>query len=112
MLEHRLGAARHPRDASAERGGGRHLEELRASLQRVLGAEDLPFTDATAVRGTVGNSRHADTYRAGRVFLTGDAAHIFNAEGTALYVGLQDAIARLVASRSGSRALARLIESA
>jgi 2-polyprenyl-6-methoxyphenol hydroxylase-like FAD-dependent oxidoreductase len=65
-------------------------DELRASLRRVLGAE-LPFTDAAAARSTVGNSRQADAYGAGRVFLAGDAAHIFNAGGSALNVGLQDA---------------------
>jgi 2-polyprenyl-6-methoxyphenol hydroxylase-like FAD-dependent oxidoreductase len=67
------------------------VDELRASLHRVLGA-DLPFTDATAIRSTVGNSRQADAYRLGRVFLAGDAAHIFNAGGSALNIGMQDAI--------------------
>jgi 2-polyprenyl-6-methoxyphenol hydroxylase-like FAD-dependent oxidoreductase len=67
------------------------VEELRASLTRVLG-EDLPFTDATAIRSTVGSSRQADAYRRGRVFLAGDAAHIFNAGGSALNVGIQDAL--------------------
>jgi 2-polyprenyl-6-methoxyphenol hydroxylase-like FAD-dependent oxidoreductase len=67
------------------------VEELRASVRRVLGTE-LPFDDATAVRSTVGNSRQADTYRSGRVLLAGDAAHIFNAGGSALNVGLNDAI--------------------
>jgi 2-polyprenyl-6-methoxyphenol hydroxylase-like FAD-dependent oxidoreductase len=67
------------------------VEELRTTLRRVLGG-DLPFTDASAIRSTVGNSRLADTYRVGRVFLAGDAAHIFNAGGSALNIGLQDAI--------------------
>jgi 2-polyprenyl-6-methoxyphenol hydroxylase-like FAD-dependent oxidoreductase len=67
------------------------IDELRASLHRVLGG-DLPFTDATAIRSTVSNSRHADAYRLGRVFLAGDAAHIFNAGGSALNIGLQDAL--------------------
>lgn len=67
------------------------IEELRESLRRVLGAE-LPFTDATAIRSTVGNSRQADAYQVGRVFIAGDAAHIFNAGGSALNVGLQDAL--------------------
>jgi 2-polyprenyl-6-methoxyphenol hydroxylase-like FAD-dependent oxidoreductase len=67
------------------------IDELRASLHRVLGAE-LPMTEATAIRSTVGNSRHADAYRRGRVFLAGDSAHIFNAGGSALNVGLQDAL--------------------
>lgn len=83
------------------------IDELRASLRRVLGAE-LPFTDATAIRSTVGNSRQADAYRLGRVFLAGDAAHIFNAGGSALNVGIQDALdlaGRLIAVfRNGASA--------
>ena len=82
-------SAHEPR-GEAEASDSLSADELRASLRRVLGA-DLPFTDATAVRSTVGNSRQADAYRAGRVFLAGDAAHIFNAGGSALNVGLQDA---------------------
>ncbi len=66
------------------------VDELRDSLRRVLGAE-LPMTDASDIRSTVGNSRQADAYRRGRVFLAGDAAHIFNAGGSALNVGIQDA---------------------
>jgi 2-polyprenyl-6-methoxyphenol hydroxylase-like FAD-dependent oxidoreductase len=67
------------------------VDELRASLHRVLGAE-LPFSDAVAIRSTVGTSRQAENYRRGRVFLVGDAAHIFNAGGSSLNVGLQDAL--------------------
>lgn len=67
------------------------IAELRASLHRVLGGE-LPFTEATAIRSTVGSSRQADAYRSGRVFLAGDAAHIFNAGGSSLNVGLLDAL--------------------
>jgi 2-polyprenyl-6-methoxyphenol hydroxylase-like FAD-dependent oxidoreductase len=78
-----------PRDG-AEASETLTADELRASLRRVLGAE-LPFTAASALRSTVGNSRHADAYRVGRVFLAGDAAHIFNAGGSALNVGIQDA---------------------
>ena len=66
------------------------VDELRASLLRVLGVE-LPFTEATAMRSTVANSRQADAYQVGRVFLAGDAAHIFNAGGSSLNVGLLDA---------------------
>ena len=67
------------------------VDELRASLRRVLDA-DLPFTEATDLRSTVGNSRQADAYRVGSVFLAGDAAHVYNAGGTALNIGLQDAL--------------------
>lgn len=72
-----------PRDAAS-------VEDLRGSLGRVLGT-DLPFTDASGIRSTVGSSRQADAYRLGRVFLAGDAAHVFNAGGASLNVGLQDA---------------------
>ncbi|MEV0133004.1 FAD-dependent monooxygenase [Dactylosporangium sp. NPDC050688] len=67
-------------------------DELRASLRRVLGA-DLPYTTAVAARSVVANSRHAERYREGRVFLAGDAAHIFSAGGSAINAGLLDAVA-------------------
>ncbi|WP_243062781.1 FAD-dependent monooxygenase [Humibacter sp. RRB41] len=79
------------------------IDELRSSATRVLGAE-LPFTDATAIRSTIGNSRLADAYRHGRVFLAGDAAHIFNAGGSALNAGVHDALDlahRLIATLRG-----------
>jgi 2-polyprenyl-6-methoxyphenol hydroxylase-like FAD-dependent oxidoreductase len=66
------------------------VDDLRASLLRVLGAP-LRFSDATAIRSTVGSSRQADVYRRGRVFLAGDAAHTFNAGGSALNAGIEDA---------------------
>ena len=81
----------HEPRGDAEPSDAVSIDELRASLRRVLGA-DLPFSDATAIRSTVGSSRHAEAYRRGRVFLAGDAAHIFNAGGSALNIGLQDAV--------------------
>jgi 2-polyprenyl-6-methoxyphenol hydroxylase-like FAD-dependent oxidoreductase len=66
------------------------LDELRASVRRVLGA-DLAMTDPLWLTKTVGNSRQADRYRAGRVLLAGDAAHIFGSGGS-LNVGLLDAV--------------------
>lgn len=78
-------------------------DELRASLRRVLGA-DVPFTASFARRSVVGSSRQAEHYRAGRVFLAGDAAHVFSAGGSALNVGLTDAISlaeKLVAVMRG-----------
>ncbi|MET7769357.1 FAD-dependent monooxygenase [Nocardia sp. NPDC005366] len=66
-------------------------EELRASVRRVLDT-DLPITGARWLRSTVANSRQADTYRAGRVFLAGDAAHVFSAGGAALNTGLLDVV--------------------
>ncbi|MGW0181815.1 FAD-dependent monooxygenase [Nocardia sp. NPDC003345] len=74
------------------------LPEMRASVRRVLGA-DLPF-DAPggpgphALRRTIGqNTRQAERYRAGRVFLVGDAAHVHSAMGgPGLNLGLQDSM--------------------
>src|SRR5580698_2835761 len=66
------------------------LDELRASVRRVLGA-DLPMTDPQLLTRIVGNSRQADRYRAGPVLLAGDAAHVSGAGGS-LNVGLLDAI--------------------
>ncbi len=66
------------------------LDELQGSLNRVLGAE-LPLTDPLWLTRTVGNSRVADRFRAGRVLLAGDAAHLFGLGGS-LNVGLLDAI--------------------
>jgi 2-polyprenyl-6-methoxyphenol hydroxylase-like FAD-dependent oxidoreductase len=81
----------HEARGEAEASDAVTVDELRASLRRVLGV-DLPFAEAAALRSTVGNSRQADAYRSGRVFLAGDAAHVFNAGGSALNVGLQDAL--------------------
>jgi 2-polyprenyl-6-methoxyphenol hydroxylase-like FAD-dependent oxidoreductase len=74
------------------------LGELRAAAARVLGA-DLPIAPPTGagphlMRRTVGgNTRLADRYRAGRVLLVGDAAHVHSAiGGPGLNLGLQDAI--------------------
>ena len=73
------------------------LDELRASVRRVLGA-DLPMRAPGGpgphrlFRHTL-VSRCADRYRAGRVLLVGDAAHIqFGIGGPGLNLGLQDAV--------------------
>ncbi|MGP3929580.1 FAD-dependent monooxygenase [Nonomuraea sp. KM88] len=74
------------------------VEELRASLARVTGA-DVPL----AGPGGAGphllrrlNGRHtrvAERYRAGRVFVAGDAAHVHSAMGApGLNLGLQDCV--------------------
>jgi 2-polyprenyl-6-methoxyphenol hydroxylase-like FAD-dependent oxidoreductase len=74
------------------------LEELRDSLRRVLGVE-LPFEPPKgpgphALRRIDGqNSRQAGRYRAGNIFLVGDAAHVHSAMGgPGLNLGLQDAM--------------------
>lgn len=72
------------------------LDELRASIHRVLGAE-IPVTAPTGAGPFVlrrmqgGNTRLARRFRAGRVFLVGDAAHVGTAGGSGLNLGLQDA---------------------
>ncbi|MFE4519973.1 FAD-dependent monooxygenase [Kitasatospora sp. NPDC056783] len=73
------------------------LDELRASIRRVTGA-DLPLAPAPTAgpftpRRTIGhNTRLAERYRDGRVLLVGDAAHVHAATGgPGLNLGLQDA---------------------
>ncbi|WUI10644.1 FAD-dependent monooxygenase [Micromonospora sp. NBC_00421] len=57
------------------------IGEVRASLHRVLG-RDLPLAAPTTAgphllrRRYAANARVADSYRRGRVFLAGDAAHV------------------------------------
>ncbi|MBP2322995.1 2-polyprenyl-6-methoxyphenol hydroxylase-like FAD-dependent oxidoreductase [Kibdelosporangium banguiense] len=73
------------------------IDELRASVHRVLGA-DVPIGPPASPgphvlrRLTGGNTRLAEKYRAGRVFLVGDAAHVHSSMGgPGLNLGLQDA---------------------
>jgi len=77
-------------DPSADLSAPMTFDELRASFRRVLGA-DLPMTDPTLLTRIVGNSRQADRYRAGRIFIAGDAAHVFGLGGS-LNTGLLDAV--------------------
>ncbi|WP_328885081.1 FAD-dependent monooxygenase [Streptomyces sp. NBC_00316] len=74
------------------------LDELRASISRVLGA-DVPLGPPTGEgphvlrRLTGGNTRVAEKFRDRRVFLIGDAAHVYAAGGgPGLNLGLQDAV--------------------
>ncbi|GII63947.1 FAD-dependent oxidoreductase [Sphaerisporangium krabiense] len=72
--------------------GALTLEEFRASVRRVLGGESPPLGEPIWLSETVSQARLAERYRAGRVFLAGDAAHLFPAGGAALNVGMTDAV--------------------
>ncbi|GAB0102077.1 FAD-dependent monooxygenase [Nocardia sp. JMUB6875] len=74
------------------------FDELRDSVERVLGTP-LPITPPTGpgphnLRRTIGqNTRVAEHYRLGNVFLLGDAAHVHSAMGgPGLNLGLQDTV--------------------
>ncbi|MEN3320049.1 MAG: hypothetical protein V7643_3450 [Mycobacterium sp.] len=74
------------------------IDELRESARRVLGV-DLPVEPPIgegphALRRIAGqNTRQADRYRAGNIFLLGDSAHVHSAMGgPGLNLGLQDAM--------------------
>lgn len=73
------------------------LEELRSAVRRVIGG-DVPMSEpvgqpAARRRSTGANSRQADRYRHGRVFLVGDAAHVHSGVGgPGLNLSLQDAL--------------------
>jgi 2-polyprenyl-6-methoxyphenol hydroxylase-like FAD-dependent oxidoreductase len=73
------------------------LRELREAVARVLGA-DVPMSEPAgahpALRRSTGiNSRQAERYRHGRVFLAGDAAHVHSGVGgPGLNLGMQDVL--------------------
>ncbi|GAA4500638.1 FAD-dependent monooxygenase [Actinoallomurus oryzae] len=73
------------------------LDELRDAVHRVLGA-DVPMRAPDGVhpalrRSTGANSRQAERYREGRVFLVGDAAHVHSGiGGPGLNLGMQDVL--------------------
>jgi 2-polyprenyl-6-methoxyphenol hydroxylase-like FAD-dependent oxidoreductase len=85
-------------DQRADESEPMTLDELRDSARRVLGV-DLPFDPPIgegphALRRIAGqNTRQADRYRAGSIFLLGDSAHVHSAMGgPGLNLGLQDAM--------------------
>ncbi|WP_328616151.1 FAD-dependent monooxygenase [Amycolatopsis sp. NBC_00355] len=94
------------------------LDEVRASIHRVLG-HDLPIGPPEGdgphlLRRLKGrNTRLADRFRAGRVLLVGDAAHVHSAiGGPGLNLGLQDAVnlGWKLAAALGDRAPAGLLD--
>jgi len=66
------------------------VAELSASVSRVLGI-DLPLGEPLRMTRFGYSARQADAYRDGRVFLAGDAAHLFPAGGVAVNAGMLDA---------------------
>jgi 2-polyprenyl-6-methoxyphenol hydroxylase-like FAD-dependent oxidoreductase len=67
------------------------LDELQASVRRVLGV-DLAMSQPRWLSRFTDAARQADRYRAGRVLVAGDAAHIqLPAGGPGMTTGLQDA---------------------
>ena len=68
------------------------IDRLRASVQRAAG-RDFGMRDATWTSRFGNATRQAETYRAGRVLLAGDAAHMhLPTGGVGLNVGVQDAM--------------------
>jgi len=67
------------------------LAELEGSIRRVLGM-NLPVENPRRLTRFTFQARQAPQYRAGRVLLAGDAAHLFPATGVALNAGLLDAV--------------------
>lgn len=66
------------------------IAELHASVGRVLGI-DLPLGEPLRMTRFGYSAKQADSYRDGRVFLAGDAAHLFPAGGVAVNAGMLDA---------------------
>ncbi|WP_329099993.1 FAD-dependent oxidoreductase [Streptomyces sp. NBC_01439] len=76
----------------ADRDAAVTAQELQASLRRVSGAEVTITGVRTATRFT-DNARQAADYRAGRVLLAGDAAHVHSPfGGQGLNLGIGDAM--------------------
>ncbi|GLY43758.1 FAD-dependent oxidoreductase [Amycolatopsis sp. NBRC 101858] len=79
------------REVAPEPPGEPTLEEFHDAVRRVLGT-DLRLGEPLWLSRTVSSARLAERYRAGNVFLAGDAAHVFPAGGSSLNVGLLDAV--------------------
>ncbi|MEV7087910.1 FAD-dependent monooxygenase [Streptomyces sp. NPDC093085] len=80
-----------PEDIGAAPDGPPVLAELRAKVTRIAG-RDFGMRDPAWLSRFGNATRQAARYRAGRVLLAGDAAHMhFPAGGVGLNVGIQDA---------------------
>ncbi|MFI7525191.1 FAD-dependent monooxygenase [Nocardia salmonicida] len=67
------------------------MAELGDSVRRVVGAE-VPLGAPTRLSRYQFQDRHAESYRVGRVFLAGDAAHLLPATGAAMNLGMTDSV--------------------
>ncbi|MFC5744706.1 FAD-dependent monooxygenase [Actinomadura rugatobispora] len=80
-----------PAGVRSDRPGELTLDELRAKVTRIAGT-DHGMGDPRWLSRFGNATRQAERYRAGRVFLAGDAAHMhFPTGGVGLNVGVQDA---------------------
>ncbi|MYS92303.1 MULTISPECIES: FAD-dependent monooxygenase [Streptomyces] len=81
-----------PEQVAARRSQPLTLDDLRGILNRVTGT-DYGLRNAVWISTAGNTTRHATQYRAGRVFVAGDAAHVhFPAGGQGVNVGMQDAV--------------------
>lgn len=67
------------------------LTELQDSIRRVLGVH-LPLGEPIRLSRFTFQARQAERYRAGRIFVAGDAAHLFPATGVAINAGMLDGV--------------------
>lgn len=67
------------------------LTEVSDSIRHVLGGE-LPLGDPIRLSRFTFKDRQAERYRAGRILLAGDAAHLLPATGVALNLGMLDSV--------------------
>jgi 2-polyprenyl-6-methoxyphenol hydroxylase-like FAD-dependent oxidoreductase len=67
------------------------VAELRDSIRRVLGV-DLPLGEPIRLTRFTFHAREVERYRDRRIFLAGDAAHLFPSPGVALGAGLLDGV--------------------
>ncbi|MGW5386588.1 FAD-dependent monooxygenase [Nocardia sp. NPDC003963] len=88
------------------------LTEFRDSVRRVLGAE-IPLGEPLRLARYTFKDRHAENYRAGRILLAGDSAHLLPATGSGLNTGMLDAVnlAWKLAADVRGRAPAGLVDS-
>lgn len=92
----RLDDARRVRGVVSERqvvqGGAPALDELREALIAAYGT-DYGVHDVTWLSRFTNAARQAASYRKGRIFLAGDAAHVHSpAGGQGLNIGVRDAV--------------------